>query len=190
MPTFDLRGITVAKYNNTDGTISYATPMSVGDAMSCNLELRFAEGRLYAEGSLAEYLKIAVGGTISIGVKYIKTPAQILMYGAKAKTRTINEKQIISTKTSGLDVPNYVGTAFYAPDLIDSVPKYTCAFVYKTLFGPPGLTFQTKGDSLAFQTPTTTGEFLVTDTDEQDLMEVAVCDTIEDAKAWIKAVLA
>lgn len=46
MPEFDLRGIRCGKYVNTAGVITYTTPTKVGDAMTANLELRFAEGRL------------------------------------------------------------------------------------------------------------------------------------------------
>ena len=34
MPTFDLRGIKIGKYTNTDGTITYDTPVSMGDAIA------------------------------------------------------------------------------------------------------------------------------------------------------------
>ena len=61
MPQFDLRGIKAAKYNNNGGTITYTNKTDVGDAMTANLELRFAEGRLYAESALAEYLKEVTG---------------------------------------------------------------------------------------------------------------------------------
>ena len=49
MPSFDLRGIRAGKYKNTSGTVTYTEPTDVGDAMSAQLELKFAEGRLYAE---------------------------------------------------------------------------------------------------------------------------------------------
>ena len=54
MPVFDLRGIKVAQYANNNGTITYSNSTSAGDAMTANLDLTFAEGRLYAEGKLAE----------------------------------------------------------------------------------------------------------------------------------------
>ena len=57
MPSFDLRGIRAGKYKNTSGTVTYTEPTDVGDAMSAQLELKFAEGRLYAESKLAEYIK-------------------------------------------------------------------------------------------------------------------------------------
>ena len=55
MPQFGLRSIYAAKYNNNNGVISYSDIQHVGDAISANLELRYAEGRLYAEDMLAEY---------------------------------------------------------------------------------------------------------------------------------------
>ena len=82
MPSFDLRGIKVAKYVNTSGTITYTDAQKLGDAMNVTLELKFAEGRLYAESTLSEYLKLATGGTISIGVKYIPDEVQELIFGA------------------------------------------------------------------------------------------------------------
>lgn len=189
MPTFDLRGIRVGKYKNTSGAISYSDHVSVGDAMACNLELKFAEGRLYAEGKLAEYLKQAIGGSLSVGTKYIPDAAQSLMYGATEKTRTVNTKQIAGLQFSSKDVANYVGVAFYAPDRIDGVQKYTCVFVSKALFGPPAMAFKTKGQNIEFQTPTTTGEFLPDDSTGELLIETAVADSMEDAVAWCKLVL-
>ena len=81
MPTFDLRVIKIGKYINTEGTITYETPISMGDAMSVELNLTAAEGRLYAESRLAEYKKLITGGTASVGVKYITDAAQILLFG-------------------------------------------------------------------------------------------------------------
>ena len=48
MPQFDLRNIKAAKYVNTQGTVTYTSATKVGDAMTANLELRNAEGRLFA----------------------------------------------------------------------------------------------------------------------------------------------
>lgn len=193
MPQFDLRGIKIAEYINTSGTISYNNAQSVGDAMNVNLDLRYAEGRLYAESTLAEYLRKATGGTISIGVKYIPEDAQKLMYGSRSKSRTIgsgqNTKTITSLQRGANDVPSYVGVAFYAPDMIDGEEKYTCVLVTRALFGPPGMSLQTMGESIVFQTPTTSGEFLPDHSASKELVEVAVCDTEADAKAWIDLVL-
>lgn len=189
MPTFDLRGINVAKYAVKDGAVSYSGVTSVGDAMNCNLELRFAEGRVYAESKLAEYMKLATGGTVSIGVKYIPNEAQALMYGAAEQKHTVSSKEITGLRMTTKDIANYVGVSFYAPDKIEGETKYTCVFIAKALFGPPSMVFQTKGDSITFNTPTTTGEFLGDDSEAEILLDTVICDTEADAIAWCAKVL-
>ena len=199
MPQFGLRSIYAAKYNNTQGVIGYSDIQHVGDAISANLELRYAEGRLYAEDMLAEYMRKAVGGTISIGVKYIKQAAQHLLFNSKTKSRSIPYTPAGTTATatatavssviSGENEGQYVGVAFFAPDMVDGVEKYTCVLIKKALFGPPSMSLQTMGESITFNTPTTSGEFLADDSATHDLMEVAIVDNIEAAKAWVQTVL-
>ena len=189
MPSFDLRRIRIAKYEKSASGITYSDHCSIGDAMSCNMELKFAEGRLYAEGRLAEYMKLATGGTLSIAEKYIPDDAQKLMYGMTEKQRTVSTKQMTSLQHTAKGIANYVGVSFYAPDKIDSVTKYTCMYIAKALFGPPAMAFQTKGESIVFNTPTTTGEFLPDDSEDEVLTDAYVADTVEDAIAWCNAVL-
>lgn len=183
MPSFDLRGIRAGKYKNTAGTVSYENPTDVGDAMSAQLDLRFAEGRPYAESKLAEYIKLATGGTISLAVKYIKKAAQAMLYGCTTDTSKEN------IKFSAKDVANYVGVGFYAPDKVDGVTKYTCVWVPKALFGPPSMAYQTKGENIQFNTPTTTGEFLADDSENELLLETETVDSAADAVTWIKGKL-
>lgn len=194
MPQFDLRGIHCAKYNNNDGAITYTNVQEVGDAMTATLEMRFAEGRLYAESTLAEFMRKATGGTIALGVKYIKNAAQQLMFGSTSKTRSItsggSSQNVSSLVLGAKSTPAYVGVSFYAPDMIDGVEKYTCVFASKCLFGPPSMTLQTAGENIQFNTPTTSGEFLASNAATQDMLEVAVCDTEAAAIAWCAAVLA
>ena len=200
MPQFGLRHIYVAKYVNNAGTISYTSPQQVGDAIQANLELRFAEGRLYAEDALAEYMRKAVGGTISLGVKYIKTAAQQLMFGMRTKSRQITYTPAGTTATAtataqslvmgGKDEGVYVGIAFYAPDMVDGAKKYTCVLIKKALFGPPSMSLQTANESITFNTPTTSGEFLADDSATGDMYEVVTLDDENAAIAWVTAVLA
>lgn len=199
MPQFDLRGIKAAKYVNTNGVITYTDAQTVGDAMNVNLELRFAEGRLYAESTLAEYMRKAVGGTISIGVKCLPSTAQIMMFNSRSNSRNITYTPGSGTSTtiaaSGLAIGRkttsaYVGVAFYAPDMVDGVEKYTCVKIARALFGPPSMTLQTAGESITFNTPTVSGEFMADDSANGDLIEVAIVDDEEAAIAWVTAVLA
>lgn len=183
MPQFDLRGMKVAKYQNTNGVISYGTPVALGDAMNVNINLNFAEGRLYAESVLAEYVREPTGGTISVGTKYIKKDAEVLMFGCTAET---DNDEVTYT---GKDNANYVGYGAYAPDKIDGVTKFTAFFIHKTMFGPPGYSLQTKGQNIQFATPTTSGEFLPDDSSDKKMLSRATLATEAAAIAWINTKL-
>ena len=189
MPTYDLRYIQAAKYTKSDSgnTVTYSDVTKVGDAMTANFELRNAEGRLYAESSLAEYMRKATGGTISLGVKYITEAAQVLLYKAVKTTRSVKTKSINVVRYGKTSTSQYVGVSFYAPDMIDGVEKFTCIFIGRALFGPPSHVYQTLGENITFNTPVTSGEFLVDALD--NLVEIATCDSEEDARAYCDAVL-
>lgn len=189
MPQFDLRGIKIAKYAHSGSTVTYSEGTSIGDAMNVDIQLKFAEGRLYAESTLAEYMKLATGGTISIGEKYIPDAAQKLMFGARENTKSVNTKTIKGLEFGANDEPANVGVAFYAPDMVDGALKYTCVMVCRALFGPPGMSFQTKGENIQFKTPTVSGEFMADHSSNKNLLITAVADTQADAEAWVKAML-
>ena len=193
MPQYGLRGIKVAKYVNTEGVISYTDRQAVGDAMTANFELRRAEARLYAEDGLAEYMVSAVGGTISLGVKYIKDAAQKLMFGLTEKSRNITVEGTTSEVT-GLAVSAknegvYVGIGFYCPAMMDGAKRFWCCRIAKALFGPPSMSLQTKGENIVFNTPTTTGEMLMDDSANGLIYESAYVDSEAAAVAWVDAAL-
>ena len=195
MAKYDLRYIQCAKYVNTDGVISFTDRQRVGDSMTANIELRFAEGRLYAESTLAEYIRKCTGGTISLGVKYIKEAAQKLMFGLTEKTRSITPQGGTATSVKSLvtkrnTVGAYVGVSFYTPALYEGVEKYDCVFIGKCMFGEPSESTQTAGENIQFQTPVTNGEFLADDSEDGQIKEAVTVETEALARAWCDAVLA
>ena len=189
MPQFDLRNIKVAEYTASNGSVTYSNGTSIGDAMGVDLQLRFAEGRLYAESRLAEYIRKCTGGTISIAEKYIPNAAQKLMFGAQDKSRTISTQTVTGLEYGSKDVAKNVGVAFYAPDMVDGAEKYTCVLIHRALFGPPSMSLRTQGENIQFATPTVSGEFMPDHTSSAKYLEIAVCDTEAQAIAWVNAAL-
>lgn len=200
MPQYGLKRIYAAQYANSNGTISYSSPTHVGDAITAQIEPQNAQASLYAEDGLAEFMSAMVGGTISIGVKYIKDAAQQLLFGMQEKDRSVSYKPVGTTVTATATVKslaigshdegNYVGLSFYAPNMKDGGKTFFCVFVKKALFGPPGMTLQTKSENITFQTPTTTGRFLMDDSSDNRFYETAVVEDENEAIAWCTAVLA
>lgn len=187
MPNFDLRHIGVARYNEMDEASYYTDHQTVGEAMTVNLDLVFAEGRLYAEGSLSEYIKLATGGTMSIGVKRIMPKAQVLLYGSTESAYTVNGRTMTGLVTGADDLPNDVGVSFYAPDRLNGKNVFTCVLVKRAAFGPPSYAYATRGQNITFGTPTTTGEFQSDANNE--FFEVATAENEIDAVTWCDTML-
>lgn len=197
MPQYGLRYIKAAPYQFDGDAVSYGTAVKVGDAMTATLEPERAEDSLYAEDGKAEFISEMVGGAIGLGVKYILAQAYALLLGAETDTRQISyvpagatepvTRQIAGQKLGPNSLGNYVGVAFCSPDLVDHANKYFCMFVRKTRFGPPGLSLQTKNNSIQFQTPTITGQFLRPD-DGEEFYAWALVDDLAAAKAWVDGV--
>ena len=105
MPEFDLRGMKAAKYNydKSQKKITYGEAMSMGEAMTANLEMKFAEGRIYAESSLSEYMKKCTGMTTSVGVKYIPDDCQKVLYGFYELSRSVGSTspKTVKSMTAG-----------------------------------------------------------------------------------------
>ena len=138
--------------------------------------------------------RTSTGGTISLGVKYIPDEAQKLLFGLTDQTRSVTPQGGSATSVAGLSVSaksegNYVGVAFYCPALKDSAKKFWCCRIVKAMFGPPSLSLQTKGENIVFNTPTTTGEMLMDDSDEGLIYESAYVDSEDEAEAWVDAAL-
>ncbi len=198
MPQYGLKYIHAAPYNVSNGVVSYGAPVKVGDAMTVQIEPEIAEASLYAEDAKAEYLRLMVGGTISMGVKYILSAAKTLLLGVREDSHSVTYTPDGSTspitatvagqKIGANDAGNYVGLTFYSPDMVDTVKKYLCLFIRKNLFGPPGMSLQTKGRNIQFVTPTITGQFLATDETDQDFYAWALADSEAEARAWCLAV--
>lgn len=200
MARIGLRGATLAKYNvNANGDVSYDTPVSGGCARAADLQLQFAEAELWGCDGLREYLREAIGGSITFEATFFTDAMKVLAFGNKEKTRSItykNDQGVDTTKTvtsvadtSSDDAP-YVGFAVYSPDMINHVKKWAAIFVPCAKFSSPNTKLATRDSNISFQTPTTTGRFLPDDTDEHVIRDVAILDTEAEAIAWCEACFA
>jgi len=200
MARIGLRGATLAKYNvNANGDVSYDTPVSGGCARAADLQLQFAEAELWGCDGLREYLREAIGGSITFEATFFTPEMKVLAFGNKEKTRSItykNDQGVDTTKTitsvadtSSDDAP-YVGFAVYSPDMINHVKKWAAIFVPCVKFSSPNTTLATRDSNISFQTPTTTGRFLPDDTDDHVIRDVAILDSEAEAIAWCEACFA
>lgn len=130
-----------------DGTETYATPVSLAQAIKADLSVELAEATIYANDGVAAVVKEFKSGTLSLGIDDIGITASEDLTGAKIDTN----KVLISTSEDG-GFPVAIG--FRA---MKANGKYRYFWLYRVKFGIPATNLQTKGDSITFSTPTIEG---------------------------------
>lgn len=130
-----------------NGEETYGTPKKLAKAMNVDLSIEVAEATLYADDSAAETVKEFAGGTITLGVDDISAEALKDLAGARIDSNGV----IVS---AGEDVGNYVALAFRAKK---SNGTYRYYWLYRVKFATPSDSYETKGDSVNFNTPSIEG---------------------------------
>lgn len=198
MPLYGFTGVYFAVYNNNNGVITYGTPFTPGCPILANINFQFAEGDLWCGDAMSVYRRKIVAGDITFEAKVLNADAQVSMYGATKKTRSLTynnasgqsvTKNVESVVYSDGDHAPYLGFAGFGPDAVDdSTDKYCAFFVAKSRFSPPNMALQTINSNITFKTPTTTGKFMRDDSTGRVIQEVAICDSEAEARAWCQAV--
>lgn len=135
---------------DSNGDEKYGTPVQLAKAISADISIELNEATLYADDGQAEAVKEFKSGTLSLGVDEIGNEAAAVLVGARVDANGV----LIS---SGEDISNYVAIGFRAKK---SNGKYKYYWLYRVLFGIPATNLATKGDSIAFSTPTIEGTIL------------------------------
>lgn len=130
-----------------NGEENYGTPKKLAKAMNVDLSVEVAEAVLYADDSAAESSKEFAGGTITIGIDNLSPEVLRDLAGAE-----IDKNGVLIS--SGEDVGNYVAIGFRAKK---SNGTYRYYWLYRVKFATPSDSYETKGDSINFQTPSIEG---------------------------------
>lgn len=134
---------------NADGEESYGTPVKLAPAMSATLNLNFDEAVLYADDKVEDDLKEFSSGTISLGVSALSAETAALLTGAAVDSNG-------GLVDADGDTAPYVAIGFRAKT---SKGKYRYVWLYRVKFAVPNDTFNTKGESISFNSPTIEGTF-------------------------------
>lgn len=131
----------------TDGGETYATPVKLAKAISAGLSVELAEATLYADDGAAEIVKEFKNGKLTLGVDDIGVEAAADLAGAEVDD---NGALISSSEDGG--TPVAIGFRAKKAD-----GRYRYFWLYRVMFGIPGTDLSTKGDSIAFSTPSIEG---------------------------------
>lgn len=158
-----------------DGT--YNEPMALGKAVSLEITPNFAEATLNADDGQAEYVKEFTNADITLGTSTIPIAAMKPIFGHAVE---VENGTVVYNKN---DQNKNVAMGIVAPEIIDDVRTFAAAFLPKVKFGDPSDSWETKGDSIAFKTPSISGKASANDAGVWK--EVAKFDTEQEAMNWI-----
>lgn len=147
--TVGLSDLMVSLITMTDGKETYGNPEKLAEAMAADLSVTTAEGTLYADDAVSESVKEFVKGLLKLGIKELSTEKIAMLLGQKMDADNV-------VYGGAEDEPPYVAIGFRAKK---TGGKYKYIWLYKVKFKIPNEKYQTKGESITFNTPEIEGEF-------------------------------
>lgn len=140
--------------------------------------------KLYADDGAAESDKSFKDGTISLNVDDLtqKVYADMLghTYTQAGEGENAEPETVVA---SANDIAPYLGTGFYGEIRRNNKPYFQAKWLKKTQFAEPNDETETKGETIAFQTPTIEGT--VFKADDGSWKEQAEFKTEAEARAWL-----
>jgi phi13 family phage major tail protein len=151
MATVGLDRLYYAKITEDEkGEETYAAPVSLAKAISADLAIELAEATLYADDGAAYTIKDFKSGTLTLEVDDIGVTAAADLTGA-----VVDKNGVLISTSDAEGTPVAIGFRAQKPD-----GRYRYIWIYRVKFGLPSTNFQTKGDSITFQTPSIEGTIL------------------------------
>lgn len=123
---------------------TYEKGLQLGKAVSCNVAVTNAEGELYADDQLAEYIAEFSSAQLTAQVDHISLENQAKVYGAQF----IDDELLHNVN----DTPPYGGTGGYQSLIVDNVRKYRAWVFTKAKAAIPDEDSTTRGNNISFGT--------------------------------------
>ena len=148
---------TIAETDNAAPT--YSAGMAIGKLIQIGITPNMNEGSLYGDDALAEYIREFSDYDVSLNVTTLPAAARAVMFGETYTEATTGQNPTPAKIVSkGSDSCPYVGFGFVTTETVNGAMKYAMVWLHKVKFSLPAETYDTKGDSITFGTPTVEGK--------------------------------
>lgn len=148
MANFGLSRPTIAKYNPETGT--YSDPFKCGHAINTSVTPNYQSGSLYGDNIQLEQVDELSNAKVELGIDTQPIKAAEILFGHKI---TEDGDEINSTEDAG----SYVGYGFITVERQNGKNKYRACLLTKVIFTEGAESYQTKGNSIQFGTPSLSG---------------------------------
>ena len=151
MATIGVRDLFYATVKeNGDSAETYGDPVRMAKAIQAQMSTTTAEAKLFADDAVDESVKEFVSGQLTLNTNDLEPVHQAYLLGQKMDSTGV-------VFASGDDEAPYVAVGFRATK---TGGKFKYIWLYKVKFGIPDENYQTKGENIAFQTPSIVGTYI------------------------------
>lgn len=135
---------------------TYSNGKVIAKAVSAELTINTASAVLYADDAEDERDESFVSGTITFGINDLTYDVEELMFGSKAGSNS-ETGEIIDAAD---DIAPEGGFGYYRVKKMGGIKKYEGIWYPRTVFKKANESTSTKGESIAFQTPSLSGTIM------------------------------
>lgn len=161
------------------GAVTYATPVKMAKAISAEMSVEYAEGTLYADDGVDDSTREFSSGTLKLNVNDL-TPAVL----AALLGQTKGSDDVVIANAN--DIAPEVAIGFRARK---SGGKSAYVWLHRVRFSVPSENYQTKGNSIEYQTPEIEGTIMARADGVWKASYVGTGDSTDTVgKGWFSAV--
>lgn len=176
--TLGLKDLFYAVCTETNGAETYGTPKKMAEAMTADLSVKTADGSLYADDTLSESVTEFASGTLKLGIKDLTPEVLAEMLG-----QMVDQNKVVWAGKD--DEPPYVAVGFRAKK---TGGKYRYVWLLKCKFKVPSEKYETKGESIKFNTPDVEADFTTRKKDGKWKADFVGKETEAAATTWFTEV--
>lgn len=158
----------------------YKNGFKCGKAVNTSVTPNYNEASCFGDNIQAEYAKEFKNAAVSLGVTTLPIIAKSVVFGHSVSA---SQEEIANSNDSA----NYVGYGFITSEVNEGVKTYGACVILKVLFQEGEESYETKGDSIVFKTPTLSGT--ASTYDNGDWRKKKTFSTQEEAEAYIEDIL-
>lgn len=144
--------------NEVAGTYTYGTGKILSKAIKADLKLNVADVPLYADDGESERAREFIDGDLTLTCDDLSQTARIDLLGNEETSETIGSDSVQVLESSTEDTPVHIGIGYIQSKIEGGVRKYRAILFTKVQFAEPDDAAETKGQQIAWQTPTIVGK--------------------------------
>ena len=182
----------VAKYSNTDTTVSYTSGQILDKMTEIDISINSAEdNNFYADNSIAESDSSFSGGSVTVNTADLGPEATALVLGitpvpivdiSGVTDEDVNELIFDDDQRSP-----YLGFGCIIKKRVNNVDQWRAIILTKIMLAVPNDAATTQGETIEWQTPQLTGTIMRDDSAKHAWKREATFTTEAQAEAYIKA---